>query len=1170
MKTVEKPKINNNKTVKEHDLKKESGWNERLFIKDSRSILNQKNKGKNNNNFVHLKIKSRDKKIKHLSNDKDFTNKKQIMISSPVSKNSNKILVRSVTKKKCEIKATKSYNNIIHNKNFLIDINNNSPNFQKILKLWEKLGVTNRYQQLFKKILLSIDNEQKRDNFLIPEFNKLNKINEVILDINSMINEREQIIIDLHTYDNKLNKSDVEINKEEIEKKFKYLKKLSYKICNEIINLRKEIGYDSYLNKYDLNKIYIFQKDYIMKMKNDLDFLLNNQLSNIFQFKKADPFLLNINLGEEEKTSFESNNKLEVDYETLFLIEYLISKLDEFNDKIRPNKLIQNDYLANSMNLSKNLIKPKSLYKTKYNPVKINILETNSNISQNTFSDFNKIKTITANRGLSKQKLVPKKNINKTKTNINIIRENKNNTNELSINNNTKYSTNKEKENFVKNNEDIIYKNNFNKFKKESEKYSLKEDELIIFDQIIEQGIKERNSIDKEFGSDHNKNRKLSKSINNKLIDENINGEFNSKLEKHSHQNALINSKTNGNFNNNSMNINKEKEEIKENKLETSKNKNIINKVEKNKNDVNNNENNTNKINKQSLPSPQKIIINNTTPNNGKKKLNNDIEIEIEPIKKLYSNMQIELFNGKLSTITSLYSGYFTKIPEKLKIGFNIQQDIKKYLIGIYPKIILIKSIKNPNPNLSELLGIATINYEPNNSNINIIGKNTNNNFNKILNIASISCIDEKLFDDVLLNVINFCNEFFYFKFIFLDLYYQNKNNEFLLYKDLETLIKTKAKFKWVNMENDGINRKIKYKYKNTNLTNDDSNNCNILNMKSIFVLGYDESHNYNSLYINNINSLNDFAINYLFTEMIAQKYYKIFDKTNCGNNYLNTFLKSLTFKKINQSCNNFITSQIGESTDIKNFLSNPDNIFNNKEIIKKIDEKVYANIFCSIAFIDINTAFKNIIKKKYNGYVYNIIFNEEINIFSIGSNNIEGNFYLIHTNDDNNFSIIIYPLNENQDLENLKQNIINNDTEMNLSEIFKIIYAEVVQKPKIINKKMYIPSFKINDDKFILQPSVFSEVGIDDDAHEKKYKVNSLNIIEEVSFGIDETLNIQQNIMNLDINFVSDNLDEKSDSILIENDFIFSIVNNDLIYDCQIPAVATFFVKKNDWIKYN
>ena len=44
----------------------------------------------------------------------------------------------------------------------------------------------------------------------------------------------------------------------------------------------------------------------------------------------------------------------------------------------------------------------------------------------------------------------------------------------------------------------------------------------------------------------------------------------------------------------------------------------------------------------------------------------------------------------------------------------------------------------------------------------------------------------------------------------------------------------------------------------------------------------------------------------------------------------------------------------------------------------------------------------------------------------------------------------------------------------------------------------------------------------------------------------------------------------KKSDSILIENDFIFSIVNNDLIYDCQIPAVATFFVKKNDWIKYN
>jgi hypothetical protein len=47
-----------------------------------------------------------------------------------------------------------------------------------------------------------------------------------------------------------------------------------------------------------------------------------------------------------------------------------------------------------------------------------------------------------------------------------------------------------------------------------------------------------------------------------------------------------------------------------------------------------------------------------------------------------------------------------------------------------------------------------------------------------------------------------------------------------------------------------------------------------------------------------------------------------------------------------------------------------------------------------------------------------------------------------------------------------------------------------------------------------------------------------------------------------------NDLLDDFEGDIIINNDFIISVVNNDLIFDLQIPTVSTFLVKKKYWIK--
>ena len=99
----------------------------------------------------------------------------------------------------------------------------------------------------------------------------------------------------------------------------------------------------------------------------------------------------------------------------------------------------------------------------------------------------------------------------------------------------------------------------------------------------------------------------------------------------------------------------------------------------------------------------------------------------------------------------------------------------------------------------------------------------------------------------MLLNTIDFCQEFFYFENIFIELYYLNKNGQFILYTDLEDIIKSKAKFRWVNMINDGINRKIKYKLVNNNLknNNDKNNKENIINLKEVNIIAYEEENKY-------------------------------------------------------------------------------------------------------------------------------------------------------------------------------------------------------------------------------------------------------------------------------------------------------------------------------------
>ena len=549
---------------------------------------------------------------------------------------------------------------------------------------------------------------------------------------------------------------------------------------------------------------------------------------------------------------------------------------------------------------------------------------------------------------------------------------------------------------------------------------------------------------------------------------------------------------------------------------------------------------------------PKKIIAND---------INNDNNTEIIKetiIRKAYNEFIIELYNNKLSELENIYKNYYKLIPEKIKHGFNIQSDIKKYINGIYPKFLIVKSNQIDN----KIIGIITLNYISANTNTISIGKTKSNNYNKILNISSISCLDETQFEIILLNVIDFCQEFFYYENIILELYYYNKEGEFILYSDLESIIKSKAKFRWVNMENDGINRKIKYKLVNKNKISSVKNINNIINLKSVNLIAYEEENNFKKRDIRELSFINDFSINYLLLEMKGHHNFKITDNKNKGENYINYLINKVTFKAINHICSDFIISQIGANNEIEKFIEENKNVFDVSDFLDKINEKIYYEPYFSLSILNINNSFKNIVKKKFNGFIYNILFLAQISEFSIkDKNDNELIFYLIK-NPEYNSSIIIYQLNEEQtfgDIINIFSE--NNNNKKNISEIFKDIFSLVNQKPMKINKNIYIPTFKCQANQMCFRPSVFSDVILENDNLNKKYKIDCINFIEELTFGIDEPNNMKENIMDLDTF-------ENKDDIVIKNDFIINFVENNLIFELQIPTIATFFVEKKNWIK--
>ena len=317
------------------------------------------------------------------------------------------------------------------------------------------------------------------------------------------INNRDQKILELqqnYFYKKEGDEENNDFDEEIIQQVLSILidiRKLSIDIVNNIILLRKDIGYDILMNKYDINKIFIFPNDYLVKMNNDLDFLINSSLNKYFNFSKSDPFLTKINNDKYQIQELKDEDKINIinNFENLIFDELINQEVN----LMAINSKSSFDSIFNFPSKNKILKKNNTLINNQVNSTNVNIPKKKNIITN---------KIIKANRGLSKIKLKPKinskmvidaENSNISKNHLETTFNNKitkiktNNT----LNNNNYKNSNKNFCNNEKNNIDGNYIPSNIKYHN-IKNNAIIDDDIKIFERIIEQSIIEKNNIDNE------------------------------------------------------------------------------------------------------------------------------------------------------------------------------------------------------------------------------------------------------------------------------------------------------------------------------------------------------------------------------------------------------------------------------------------------------------------------------------------------------------------------------------------------------------------------------------------------------------------------------------------------------------------------------------------------
>jgi hypothetical protein len=226
-----------------------------------------------------------------------------------------------------------------------------------VQSMWDDLGVTEGFRMLFEGIARELE-ESLRKEFIDFEIGALKKFSDNLMvnlffikKLSKEIQNREKTIQLMQQFNETIEKEGFNENYiQDLVQCIKNIRIMSVNIVNYFIKIREICSYHILGGKFDLdrlNKVYQYDRNYLIKMKYDLEFLKESCLNNYFNFSgEADPFLISAAQQDGDKYVVQIN-------------EDMLSAIKNSQFLIMQDMIF---YHLNIDNSPKNLPKPKPRY----------------------------------------------------------------------------------------------------------------------------------------------------------------------------------------------------------------------------------------------------------------------------------------------------------------------------------------------------------------------------------------------------------------------------------------------------------------------------------------------------------------------------------------------------------------------------------------------------------------------------------------------------------------------------------------------------------------------------------------------------------------------------------------------------------------------------------------
>ena len=994
-----------------------------------------------------------------------------------------------------------------------------------VQSIWDELGVTKAFRYNFISYTDKM-NKMERNNILEHEINTLSKLIDFLNSLKNEVTAREDYIESLKEYSRLIEGYIVEGNLidpegETLQKICDIIKDLRIKAIN-IINIFSKINkiinknYGKYNSQY-LKEEYMYDSNYLKKMKNDLFFLKNCILSRFIEMNNSeiDPFLTccapnpGRNINSKLKVPINEDIMKAINDARYLLIKEDIVNSDKNNEKNCEKNNEKNDEKNDENNIY-NFVRNLS----KENKLKKNISDLNNT---NRFIHFCKNRfpkdysNLFYNKSFNKTKLkdnLPPLNNNqynnyKNKRKINIERDEVMSCGEMA--------------NLLK---DLKIKNkNLNKEvieAKESEIESNKKyNELrSLYDEIKYQLTNEENkrtSAEKDIDILQIKISELTKR----------NQELQEQLQK--------NTKKNDN-DYEVYELNKKIEEL-ENKLKL-KDAQILKLVE---------------------------LLSGNNNNNGSNNGNQKEEVKEskkEEELKLSKSYETDFYRGNISDFVNLIKidTPLDKIPDFLKRSFNLDESIftnEYYMKGTFPKIIAIKKLDNDAEN--NIKGICFLSYD------------TKDNLSDklVLKINYIYAIEN--LENIFELIINFIKENIKFNSLEIELFCDKVDNEFALNEEAKKILQEKLKFKLLKVENKN-QEVVKLFWSDSNEDHKQNINSNNFILEDVTIITTNNEKDNNkikNLIDNNTDNNEINNTNYKKFININSIYSLLFEKPELLLEFSDENKKK-ELEETKDKLNNFIINEYNWNT-----LEENQKKITNVNIENSLFSKIQKNIKDDVQSLKadfqkktISINFESNFSILIDDVYYNRISSDKIKTLKETTTD---SMYFIIPSIDNTVLFYIRQVNEkiSELLANNEKNIYEQflEIEPNMQkELLEFTTnTNLEERTNSEQKIIYIPSFKIQTHLYSFDiKSIIQNIAISNKENNEKLYLSAF----------DEYLNIELKIDDNIKNSFSFNLSEDNNSnMIIKDQFIIGIFANKIINNERLPLMQFIHVKKEDFL---